>query len=441
MRKTSVIRIISFCIAAVTVATAFAIKTHITNNKYELALENNFSRSLEDLGASINNLSLTLSKARFVTTPEQISNISARLLTEAEISKSALSQLPSADRLTSLNKFLSQVGNYAMSVSKELISGNSLNDEHSKNIEKLSLAAEKISQAVSDSLINYNNSDYWANELENKIESSVDSFSLEEALGTVEDSFSDYPTLIYDGPYSDHLFEKTPLMLEGTSEISREEALKVAAQFAECNTKALTPSGETSGKLPSYRFEGEKLTVAVTKRGGYAIYMRRERNIETSLISYEQAILKAKRYLNHIKLTNLTETYYFTNEGVCIINFAFMDGKTICYTDLIKVGVAMDTGEIMFYEASGYITNHTSRAFETPTHTAEEASALINPSLKINRTALALIPTENEKEVRCYEFYCTSADSKELLIYINVLTLKEEDILILLRSDGGTLVK
>ena len=45
------------------------------------------------------------------------------------------------------------------------------------------------------------------------------------------------------------------------------------------------------------------------------------------------------------------------------------------------------------------------------------------------------------EEIRCYEFHCQAPDSTEILVYINPSTLEEEDILILLKSDGGTLVK
>ena len=101
----------------------------------------------------------------------------------------------------------------------------------------------------------------------------------------------------------------------------------------------------------------------------------------------------------------------------------------------------MDTGEIMLYEASGYLTNHTDRAFETPSVSADEAAQKVSDKLKIRETALALIPTDSAGEVRCYEFVCEAEDGQEILIYINALNLDEEKILILLKSDGGTLTK
>ena len=135
------------------------------------------------------------------------------------------------------------------------------------------------------------------------------------------------------------------------------------------------------------------------------------------------------------------ETYYFLNENVLVINFCYTDGGTLCYTDLIKIGVAMDNGEIVFYEAGGYITNHRERAFLTPVYSTEEAEAVLSKNLTVKGVGFALIPTHSTEEIRCYEFHCQAPDSTEILVYINPSTLEEEDILILLKSDGGTLVK
>ena len=101
----------------------------------------------------------------------------------------------------------------------------------------------------------------------------------------------------------------------------------------------------------------------------------------------------------------------------------------------------MDNGEIMLYEAAGYISNHKERAFETPLYTEKQATEKISKDLKINKIRLALIPTNSVNQVRCYEFSCTSNDNQEILVYINTLNLQEEEILILLKSDGGTTAK
>ena len=95
--------------------------------------------------------------------------ISGEILTEAEISKSALAVLPSIRGLDSLNLFLSQAGNYAFAVSTKLYNGEELPQNFESNIRYLSETAEKISEVVSDTQIGFDNSDYWVKEIRNKI--------------------------------------------------------------------------------------------------------------------------------------------------------------------------------------------------------------------------------------------------------------------------------
>ena len=138
---------------------------------------------------------------------------------------------------------------------------------------------------------------------------------------------------------------------------------------------------------------------------------------------------------------NMHSTYYFTQDNVCVINFAYLDGQTICYTDLIKVGVSLDSGETVFFESSGYLANHTIRAFETAKYTAEEAERSINAELDVRSVSMVLIPTDSGGEIRCYEFTCKGQKDEEILAYVNVKTLQNEQIFIVLKTDGGTLVK
>ena len=441
MKTRNTVRVIAFCAAAVVVSAVFAVRTNNNLNRYRLEIKNNYAATLDTLNSGVNNISLILEKAEYVTTAKQLSLMSAQLLSEAESAKAALSQLPAGENLDVLNRFLSQVGNYAVSVSESLIGGESLNNEYTANIAALKDTAQKISEAVSNSSIAYDNPSAWADDLDNKLEEAVDKDSLSSTLDALEGTLSDYPTLVYDGPYSDHILEKEPLMLKNAENVTEAQALKKAAETAECGEEALSADGAVDGKIPSYRFSGDNVSVTVSRLGGYAVYMRKSREIGDYVLEYRQAVDKAKRYLERIGMGGFAETYYFTDEGVCVINFAYLDGKTVCYTDLVKVGVAMDTGEIMLYEASGYIVNHTDRAFESAAISAEEAAKTVSPRLKINETALALIPTKGGNEKRCYEFVCETDDKKEILVYINAVTGEEEDILILLKSDGGTLVK
>lgn len=442
MKNRTVVKLLSFTAAAALAAVGFAVKSRNDLKEYRLEIENGYARSLDELNAGVSNISIILEKAQFATKPAQLTSMAAQLLSEAEVAKTALSQLPAPDgELTKLNRFLSQVGNYAFTVSKSVITGSESDSKFDVNITALKNTAKKVSEAIESTSITYNNLDYWAKELDGKLDSAVNEESLANALSGLEEDLNDYPTLIYDGPFSDHILEKEPVMLKGAEEIDENAAIKTAALIADCEENELEPDGDQNGKIPAYRFKGASVTAAVSKAGDYGVYMRKTRTVEENVLKYNKMLGKAQKYLENIGITGMKDTYYFTDEGVCVINFAFVDGNTLCYTDLVKVGVATDNGEIMLFEASGYITNHTDRAFPTPEVTKEQAQEVVSKKLTVKESALTLIPTDGAGEVRCYEFLCEASDGQEVLVYVNAVNMNEEKILILLKSDGGTLTK
>ncbi len=441
MKKRTIIRTISFLCAVILAVGGLWIKEMSKSRAYLLQIENDYSSSLSKLNSSLNNISLILEKVAYVNTARQVSSYAAEIYGESELAKEALSTLPTGQSgLNTVYKFLSQVGNYALSVSKKIISGENITAEQKDNLIALGNTAHTVSQAISDSQITFNNTEYWAEELEGRIDGIIKESPLAQSLNTLEQDISDYPTLIYDGPYSDHILTKEPLMTSNSNTVSKDEAYEIAHSVLS-KKSVLKYDGMQSGKIDCYRFINDDVTVTVSKNGGYLVYMRKNRNVGKTVLSYEQALEKAKRFMSDNDFKNMTDTYYYSDEGVCVINFAYLDGQTICYTDLMKVGVALDTGEIMLYEASGYLTNHTERAFETPIYTPEQATETVSKDLTVETISVALIPTDGGGEVRCYEFLCKSEDEKEILIYVNTQTLDIEHIYILLRSDGGTLVK
>lgn len=440
MKRKTAVRIIAFCAAVSLVFGGLYIRERSRSNILRQELQNDYSRSLSELNSRLNSISLILEKTVYVTTAPQMSTFAAELYSEAQLAKTALSQLPSGEgSLDTVNRFLSQVGNYALSVSKSVITGNDMTDSQKNSLALLSSTAQTVSQAVTDIHINTDNALYWTKELENRLESTISDGSLADSLTQLEENITDYPTLIYDGPFSDHILTKKPLMLQNTHIFEKSYALKRANDFS--GDDALKYDGDENGRIECYRFSSPDTTITVSKNGGFIVYMRKNRTVGTTSYSYDQALLKATAFMNKNGYTNMTDTYYFTDEGVCVINFAYLDGQTICYTDLVKVGVAMDTGEIMLFEASGYLFNHTDRAFSSPAYTSNQAAETISTSLTVEDTKMVLIPSDGGSEIRCFEFLCKGQNDEEILVYVNVMNLVGEQIFILLKTDGGTLVK
>ena len=58
--------------------------------------------------------------------------------------------------------------------------------------------------------------------------------------------------------------------------------------------------------------------------------------------------------------------------------------------------------------------------------------------MQIQSEGLAVIPTQWQSEILCYEFK-GKVDDKEFLVYINAQNGREEDILIITNTPNGTL--
>ncbi len=436
MKKVWIIRVISFSLALFLVPVGFLIKLKTEKDSYGNHLRYSYMRSLSDLCDSLANIDIELKKSAYVTTPTQFCNIAAEVYREAGTAMSALSTLPLNETdLSPIFKFVSQVGDYSLTVAKQSISGNSPTNEERENLEQLSKIAEHFSAGVEEMRIRYENGNaMW-------LEMTESSGELAQGLSDMQDNIDSYPTLIYDGPYSSHILTKESYMLKNAKGVDVDAARQNAAYALGVEVDILSLSGEETGKFEAYRFVGNDYEISVTKKGGYVEYFRKYKTVGEQTYSYEQAVEVAKKWLYDYTQENFETSYYFADEGVCTVNFAYKEGRTVCYTDLIKVGVALDTGEVVLYEAKGYLANHMPRTIKTPQKTAQEAQSVVSKNLKVESQKQVLIPSPGGREIGCYEFLCKNSQNEEILVYINCDTLMEEQVYMVIKTDGGTLTK
>lgn len=441
LTKRALIRLISFAAATVVAVMGLTVVTHNVIDDYKTQIGYTYSMHLDELDSSLNNISIAMQKVLYASSATQLSSLAVELCAESTVAKNSLAQLPySGNELENVNKFLSQVGDYTLYLSRKVIQGDGIGDDERQNLHTLSQAAQSVSSSVGIVRSEYDRDGVWNNELAAGISESVGNDFGSELTG-LEELLVDYPSLVYDGPFSDHMLKGELKMLSGADELTDTEALAKAGEILGKDVSGFTEEAETGGNVPCYNFTDGEMSFSVTKQGGYVIYMRKFRATGEQTLTYEEAVTKAEEYLGSVKGTNFISTYYFADEGVCTVNFAHKEGATVCYPDLIKIGVALDTGEIVMVEAGGYLANHYTRTISTPKYTASEAQARLSKALTVNGVGRCIIPTDGNGEKHCYEFNCTGIDGEELLIYVNVHNLEEERILLLLRSDGGALTK
>lgn len=441
-KKINFVRVISFSLAAFFVAIGIIITKCHEAKQFRRSIGYTYSRCLEELSAEANNINTSLQKIIYTATPAQLSLLSSELSRQSATAKAALSQLPSGEgELTAVNRFLSQVGDYCLYLSKKSVSGEKITPEERQNLINLQDISADMASEINAIRATYENGRLWNNEIISSLKKSAESASFGSTMLLLDNTLTDYPTLIYDGPFSDHILTENPKMLQNATEVSHQKARETAAKVLSVNADDISNGHDEGGKMPSFVFTTQNATVSVSKKGGHVVYFRRFRKIDDNKIDCETAVRLAKDYLTKATGTSLVESYHLSDEGVCTINFAYKEGDTVCYTDLIKVGVALDNGEIVLLECRGYLMNHYKRDIPAPKCTPEQAQGVLSEALSVKSVKQALIPTDGNREKHCYEFLCEGMSREQILVYVNSSTLQEENILLLLPTEGGTITK
>jgi germination protein YpeB len=327
--------------------------------------------------------------------------------------------------------------------------GAAATEEEHNNLQKLSDAAALLSSNLNQLLLDATNSGVRLgriNELTNQasqIGESATQNILQDSFTLMEGEFPETPSLIYDGPFSSQIAGLKPRMTEGKQDVTAEEALKNAASFMGMKTSALKPNGERGGNLPVYMFyanaDGGTISFEVTKKGGLITDVFNSRLVKARALQPSDAGKIAARFLDKKGYKNMKQSYEMTNDNTCTINFAYTQNGVICYTDLIKVTVALDNGNIVGFESQGFVMNHADRAIPTAKITEAQAKTKVSTFLKVLSHEMAVIPTAGKSEVFCHEFKCENGNGNHYIVYVNALTGNEEKILILQESPQGTL--
>lgn len=447
MSRRGQIRLISYTIALIIALIASTIGGYTMARTNRTAIEYSYQRALGELTEYLGNMDITLEKGKYASSPNQLEGLSNKLWRDAGFAKVALEQLPiRGDELSNTYRFLSQVGNFCVTLSKRIAEGGTLTEEELASLQQLSGYASELTEKMAEM-----RNALEAGELElGDVAAAMYEKEAAQMQGEelpdlnsgfleLEQGFEDYPTMIYDGPFSDHIQQQEPKFLKDKAEVSQTDALSSAAEATQEGN--LQFSGEIAGNLPRYQFTSDTVVVTITKAGGQLDSYINSRSISQASLSVEQALEKGDEALKRMEMGNFVNRYYSLNNGVLTINYAFEKDGVVYYPDLIKVGIAMDNGDMVLFDATGFIMNHTERELPEAKVSMEDAQTKLSPLLDVQGEGKrVVIPSDSLKEQPCYEFTCLGEDGEHVLVYVHVETGLEEQILILLEDETGVLV-
>jgi spore germination protein len=434
-------------IAGFIAALVWALTLNRSAKALELDKENQYNRAFHEMVGYISDMDTLLSKAQLASSPAEMATLASDIFRQSAEAKSCLGQLPTSEiQLENTSKFLSQAGDYTYVLSQSMINGEEISQEEYENLSSLN----QYATSLKDSLVDIQNqlysgdirfSDMSAQRKINSAEAAGNDILVD--LENIEKSFEEYPSLIYDGPFSDHIENQQSEMINSQDEISQDEALKKAKEFLGYQGDDLYFSGETQNTaIDAYNFSNNAqhghVSISITKRGGYVLYFLKNVTVTEENYDISSATENALSFLNERGFSNMVSSYYQTNNGIATINFAYSQDGVVCYSDLIKVRVALDTGNVVGIETNGYLMNHKYRDAIVPKLTLDEAREKISTNLEVSSSDLAVIPKDSMKEVLCYEFKGVFQD-KNFIIYINADNGREENILLLLEDENGIL--
>lgn len=430
------------------IVVALGIILYSKQREYRQASENSYNMAFYELVDYVENVETYLAKSLISSTSEHGAETLTNLWREANLAQSYLARLPiESQELENTEKFLNQVSDYSYSLSRKNIYNENLTEEDLKNLKDLHSYSVELENTLNQLSEDLNTGRFSWGELTKKgtvaFAQQVDNIS-KESFSNLEENFHQYAGLIYDGAFSEHLTGQEKKGLTG-EDIEEEQAKQIAENFVgKDKIKEISNLGfSENATIPVYDFsitshENTTSNISISKKGGHIVYINTNREVNSEMISQEEADSKGKEFLASKGFKDMKETYYLKQEGIVTINYAATQEGVVMYPDLIKVKVALDNGEILGMETTGYLNNHTQREVGNINISKEEAKKSLNKDLQIESEGLAVIPTEWKSEILCYEFK-GKVEDREFLVYINSENGREEDILIITNTPNGTL--
>ena len=420
---------------------------NIYNQKTQYATikENDYNKAFYEVVDYVQNVKTYLAKSMISKSSEHGAEIFTHVWRESNLAQSYLGMLPiESQELENTEKFLNQVSDYSYSLSRKNIYNEELTQEDLDNLKKLHDYSVELTNTLNEMSEELNNGTLKWNDLMNNSEGAE--IAEVSTFDVVEENFHEFTGLIYDGAFSEHMTNAEKKGLTG-EEIDEETAKQKVEKFIEKDKiKDIKSNGYVeNGDIPVYRFEittndNKTIGLSISKKGGHLVFLNSNREVNEEKITEQEAVEIGKKYLESKGFVSMQETYYLKENGFITVNYAYKQDDVVIYSDLVKVKIALDNGEIIGLETTGYLNSHYERKIPTNKISIEKAKTYLSDKIEIKSEGLAMIPTEWKTEKFCYEFK-GKIENIDFIAYINAETGEEEDILIITNTPNGTLTE
>jgi spore germination protein len=428
-----------------------------SRRRLEIAVENRYTQAFFDLVSNVDNVQVALAKSLASGSPRLRVGALSDVWKQAGDAQANLNSLPvSQGILMRTSAFLTQVGDFAFITARKVANQQMMSDEDWARLAEMKKQARELGDGLAELQAGAAGGNIRWVQVAQKAQARVSSGSkggsdiATDGLTRVDEQVQHFPTLIYDGPFSDHVQQREAVGITGP-DVGPEEATAIAKRALPFDMSGYTATveEEISGKIPTYRVRLKApaksgkpdAVVDVCRKGGKVAMMNIARDIGEQRLDLKQAVSHAEKFLVQSGYQQMQPTFASEVGGAAVIPFVAVQQGALIYPDMVKVKVGLDTGEILSMDATGYLMSHHTRTIPKPKISAAEAAELLSPALEpAGEPRLAVIPIEtvDTPEAVCWEFKGTSFGD-DFYVYINVEDGREESILQLIPTSEGTL--
>ncbi|MCG8338263.1 MAG: germination protein YpeB, partial [Proteobacteria bacterium] len=223
-------------------------------------LDNQYNRAFYEMTGYVENVEILLMKSLMSSTPEMMEHTLQEAWHQANMAQTNLGQLPVSQHiLANTSKFLSQVGDLSYTFNGIRMNGKDLNDEQVSTIENLHGFATNLNKSLKEMQASLSEGRLRWNELARKGSKLFEKTSNElpaKLFQDMDNNFQEYPTLIYDGPFSDHMGTMQPKGLTGDDLTVEQAQEKLKAFIGADKVLEIVHKGEAvSDTINTYSYE------------------------------------------------------------------------------------------------------------------------------------------------------------------------------------------
>ena len=433
--------IILYTLLGLTVLTAalFGVDASIRANQAQQALQDTYIRHMLETQEQLQAISTQLAKAQVAQDARMRVELLSAVSRQADGVVGGLTALPlSHAAMSDTIKFCNQLSEYTLGLALLAASGDAAAEEDLKQLGelrnhctlllgRLAVSQQEMAQLSARGSVFYE-------------DASTDARPLEQVADP--DHGMAYPSMIYDGAFSDARRTGTPRGLNAT-QVDQQMAVEIARSFIdEERVKTAVPGVSAGGVLPCHGVtltlrDGLVLNAEVTRQGGQMLWIMPENASFSASLTLDECTQKAQSFLQRHGYATMEPSYYQVYDGLAVIHFAALQNGVLLYPDQLKLQIRMDTGEVVGLEANQYLMNHTHRANLKPTLTQEQALERVSSQLAVEGVRLCVIP-EGDGERLCYEVKGVY-QQQTYMVYIDANTGEEANVLMMVDGAEGPL--